>query len=221
MNKFFRLFASPILAVVLLFTFGTSMAIATFIENDFGTSTAWKIIYDAWWFELVMLGLGICFIMNIFKYSLWRLEKWALLMFHLAFIIILLGASITRYASYGGIMRIREGKSSNMIISDNNYLHVHLSDGTTTKTIRKRLEFSPISNNDFELNDEFNGFRIFHGRLCLLLPDWRHSWDRFVVFAPYLRAGRAQGNITWVSSPRCHRQGIIHIYIYLYIRLTK
>lgn len=160
MNKFFRLFASPILAVVLLFTFGTSMAIATFIENDFGTSTAWKIIYDAWWFELVMLGLGICFIMNIFKYNLWRLEKWALLMFHLAFIIILLGASITRYASYGGIMRIREGKSSNMIISDNNYLHVHLSDGTTTKTIRKRLEFSPISNNDFELNDEFNGLPV-------------------------------------------------------------
>ncbi len=156
MNKLLRFFSSPILAVLFLFTFAVSMAVATFIENDFGTATAWKLIYDAWWFELVMLGLGICFVMNIYKYKLWRLEKWALLMFHLAFIVILIGASITRYASYGGVMRIREGASSNIIVSDNNYLHVHLSDGTTTKTIKKQLNFSPLSDNDFSITTEFN-----------------------------------------------------------------
>ncbi|WP_235835853.1 cytochrome c biogenesis protein CcsA [Cognatitamlana onchidii] len=157
MNRLFKFFSSPILAVVLLFVFGLAMALATFIENDFGTTTAWKLIYDAWWFEMVMLGLGICFIMNIYKYKLWRIEKWALLTFHLAFIVILLGAGITRYASYGGIMRIREGAASNLIISDQNYLHVHLSDGHTAKTIRKKIEFSPISNNYFEIVDEFKG----------------------------------------------------------------
>jgi len=134
MNKLVRLFSSSKLAVLLLFVFALSMAIATFVENDYGTATAWKMIYDAWWFELVMLGLGISFIMSIFKYKLWRLEKWALLMFHLAFIIILLGAGITRYASYGGIMRIREGASSNIIISDTNYLHIHL-EPTSTKLV--------------------------------------------------------------------------------------
>ncbi|WP_298500049.1 cytochrome c biogenesis protein CcsA [uncultured Algibacter sp.] len=156
MNKILRLFASPILAVLCLFIFAVSMAVATFVENDYGTATAWKIIYDAWWFEVVMLGLGISFIMSIFKYKLWRIEKWALLTFHLAFIIILLGAGITRYASYGGIMRIREGASSNVIISDNNYLHIHLSDGTTNKIVKKQLSFSPISNNDFSINTDFN-----------------------------------------------------------------
>ncbi len=156
MNKLLRLFSSPILAVLFLFTFAISMAVATFIENDFGTATAWKLIYDAWWFELVMLGLGFCFIMNIYKYKLWRLEKWALLMFHLAFIVILVGASITRYASYGGVMRIREGASSNIIVSNNNYLRVHLSDGTTTKIIKKQLNFSPLSDNDFSITTEFN-----------------------------------------------------------------
>ncbi|WP_298754613.1 cytochrome c biogenesis protein CcsA [uncultured Psychroserpens sp.] len=156
MNKLFRLLASPIIAVLLLFTFAIAMAVATFIENDFGTATAWKLIYDAWWFELVMVGLGICFIMNTFKYKLWRLEKWPLLMFHLAFVIILIGASITRYNSYGGIMRIREGASSNVIISDANFLHVHLTDGNTTKTVRKQLNFSPLSTNDFSIQTEFN-----------------------------------------------------------------
>lgn len=160
MNKIARIFASPILAVICLFGFAISMAVATFIENDYGTATAWKLIYDAWWFELVMIGLGLCFVMSIFKYKLWRKEKWALLMFHLAFIVILLGAGITRYASYGGIMRIREGASSNTIISDNNYLHVHISNGTQTKVLRKRLDFSPLSNNNFSIETEFENTPI-------------------------------------------------------------
>lgn len=160
MNKITRIFASPILAVLCLFTFAASMAIATFIENDYGTATAWKLIYDSWWFELVMIGLGVCFVMSIFKYKLWRKEKWSLLMFHLAFIIILLGAGITRYASYGGIMRIREGASSNIVISDNNYLHVHITNGKQIKTLRKRIDFSPLSSNNFNIETEFENTTI-------------------------------------------------------------
>ncbi|TBN06900.1 cytochrome C biogenesis protein [Hyunsoonleella flava] len=136
------------------------MAVATFIENDYGTATAWKLIYDAWWFELVMIGLGLCFVMSIFKYKLWRKEKWALLMFHLAFIVILLGAGITRYASYGGIMRVREGASSNTVISDNNYLHAHISNGKQTKTLRKQVDFSPLSNNNFSIETDFENTPI-------------------------------------------------------------
>ncbi len=160
MHKLIRFFSSSILAILLLFTFALAMAVATFVENDFGTATAWQLIYDAWWFELVMLGLGICFIMNIYKYKLWKLNKWPLLMFHLAFIVILIGASITRYASYGGIMRIREGAASNVIISDSNYLHIHLTSGEHTKTVRKPINFSPLSDNDFSITTEFNNAPI-------------------------------------------------------------
>ena len=160
MNKLYRFLSSSSLAVLLLFVFGTAMAIATFVENDYGTATAWKVIYDAWWFEMVMVGLGLAFFLNTFKYKLWRKEKWALLLFHLAFIIILLGAGITRYSSYGGIMRIREGASSNLIISDANYLTAKISNGTETRVIRKKIEFSPISNNDFILNTDIKGTAI-------------------------------------------------------------
>ncbi|WP_254712491.1 cytochrome c biogenesis protein CcsA [Polaribacter pectinis] len=156
MNKFNRFLSSPKLAVLLLFTFAFSMALATFIENDYGTATAWKIIYNAWWFEMVMVGLGISFLMNIFKYKLLRKEKWAILLFHISFIIILIGAGITRYVSEGGIMRIREGASSNVIISSTNYLHIHLSDGKTSKSVRKQVNFSPISDNSFTINTDFN-----------------------------------------------------------------
>ncbi len=160
MNRLYRIFSSSSLAVLLLLIYAISMAVATFVENDYGTATAWKVIYNAWWFEMLMVGLGLSFFLNTFKYKLWRKEKWALLLFHLAFIVILLGAGITRYASYGGIMRIREGANSNIIISESNYLTAKISDGTTTKVIRKKIAFSPISNNDFTLNTTIKGASV-------------------------------------------------------------
>ncbi|MGI9527149.1 MAG: cytochrome c biogenesis protein CcsA, partial [Weeksellaceae bacterium] len=102
-----RIFSSSSLALVLLLVFAIAMAVATFVENDFGTEAAWVSIYDAWWFELVMGGLALCFLANIYKYRLYKKEKWPILVFHIAFIIIIIGAAITRYSSYGGVMRIR------------------------------------------------------------------------------------------------------------------
>src|SRR5690554_2701604 len=154
MKILYRIFSSPVLALVLLLIFAVAMATATFIENDFGTETAWIQVYDAFWFELVMVGLALCFLASTFKYNLWRKGKWAVLLFHLSFILIIIGAGITRYHSYGGIMRIREGEKSSTIISDQNYLQAHISDGSKTRHIQKKLEFSPLSKNDFTIDTD-------------------------------------------------------------------
>jgi len=157
MSRLFRFFSSPVLALVLLLLFAGAMGTATFIENDFGMATSWKLVYNALWFELVMLGLGICFLVNIPKYRLWRKEKWAVLLFHLAFFLILIGAGITRYHSESGIMRIREGGQSNHIISDANYLSVRINSNEGTKVLKKKLELSSKGDNGFEINDSYNG----------------------------------------------------------------
>ncbi|MEO5788680.1 cytochrome c biogenesis protein CcsA [Gelidibacter sp.] len=154
MKSIYRFFSSSTLALLLLLIFAVAMATATFMENDYGTDTAWIKIYDALWFELVMVGLALCFLANTFKYNLWRKEKWAVLLFHLAFIIIVIGAGITRYDSYGGIMRIREGQSSNTIISDKNYLQVHISNGNKTRHLQKKKEFSPLNDNSFTIKTD-------------------------------------------------------------------
>jgi hypothetical protein len=57
MNKIFRIIFSPSLAVFLLFAFAFAMAAATFIENDYGTQTARTVVYNTWWFEMIMLLL--------------------------------------------------------------------------------------------------------------------------------------------------------------------
>lgn len=48
--------------------FAASIAFATFVENDFGTSAAQKIIFKSWWFELLLILFGLSILVNIFKF---------------------------------------------------------------------------------------------------------------------------------------------------------
>ena len=114
---------------VLLLVYALSMAMATFVENDYGTPVAKALIYDCWWFELVMLILVLNFIGNIKRYRLFQRKKLSLLVFHLAFIIIFIGGAITRYVSFDGSMHIREGDSSNEIVSNATYFKVQIGKG--------------------------------------------------------------------------------------------
>ncbi len=113
--------------------FATAMAIATFIENDYGTQTAKALVYHTWWFEMIMLVFVVNFMGNIKKYKLYKKDKLSILVFHLAFILIILGAGITRYISFEGIMPIYEGQTTDIMLSDRAYLKVHIDDGKDQK----------------------------------------------------------------------------------------
>ena len=43
------------MAVIMLFSFGMIVGVATFIENDYGTQTAQALVYQAKWFEFFLL----------------------------------------------------------------------------------------------------------------------------------------------------------------------
>ncbi len=117
---------------VLLLLFGLTMAAGTFVENDYNTATAKALIYDATWFEILMLWLIILFARNIKTYRLTRRAKWPILIFHLAFIFMFLGGAITRYTSFEAQMPIKEGETTNEMISDMTYVKLQLSDGKQT-----------------------------------------------------------------------------------------
>lgn len=126
MKKLISILVSTKTMAVLLLVYAVAMAYATFLENDYGTPTAKALIYEAKWFELVMLLLIVNFIGNISKYRLWKREKWPLLVFHLSFVLIFIGGAITRYISYEGQMHIREGETSNEIITDKNFFKIQI-----------------------------------------------------------------------------------------------
>ena len=145
---------------VLFLTFAIAMGIGTFIESKYNTDTARILIYNTWWFEAIMVFFMINFFGNIKRYQLLKKEKWATLLLHVAFIFILLGAFITRYISYEGMMPIREGAAENQIYSDKTFLTV-FADGEykgemKRRTFEKSLLFSPVTNNDFTLTGKFD-----------------------------------------------------------------
>ena len=138
------------------------MGVATFIENDFGTQTSKALVYNAWWFELIMAFFIINFFGNIFRYKLLRKEKWAVLMFHLSFLFILIGAGVTRYIGYEGIMLISEGETTSEFLSETTYLNVTVDDGENQRTpnIEKSLLLSAWGENNVEFESNFKTQKI-------------------------------------------------------------
>ncbi len=122
---------------VLLLLYGIAMAVATFVENDYDTSTAKTLIYNSIWFEILMLWLILLFASNIKTYRLTRRDKWPLLIFHLAFIFMFIGGAVTRYISFEGQMPIKENQTTNEIISDLTYFKLVVTDGEKTLSYDK------------------------------------------------------------------------------------
>ena len=126
LDKFIAFLFSMRLMAILILLFFVAIGYATFIENDFGTQTAKALIYNTTWFELIIVLLSVNMIANINRYKLWRKEKWPVLLFHISFIMIVIGAGITRYVSFEGMMSIREGEQSNLIVSDRTFLQINV-----------------------------------------------------------------------------------------------
>ena len=155
LKRIFNFLLSVKLASLLIIVFAAVIGVATFIENDFGRVSAKALIYSKWWFELILFILLINLIYNLKRYNLFRKEKLAVLTFHLAFIIILIGSAITRYHSFEGMMHIREGEESNIIVSDDVFLQVRVDDRKLQLEYDKKLFLSAISNNKFSLPLDF------------------------------------------------------------------
>ena len=180
MKKLYNILFSTRLTGVLFLAFAASMGIATFIENDYGTQSSKALVYNTWWFELIMLIFVINFIGNVFKYRLFRKEKFSVLLFHLAFILILVGAGITRYISYEAIMPIKEGETTNLMLSEKTYFSVTVDDGKVQKgPVEKiyyfahepssEIRFIPLvsrflnfirGGNSFSINTDFKGNQV-------------------------------------------------------------
>ncbi|WP_372751206.1 cytochrome c biogenesis protein CcsA [Labilibaculum sp.] len=154
MKKFLNFLFSMQMMGVLIILFAFSIGIATFIENDFGTPAARALVYDAWWFELMLLLLAINLVVNIFRYDLYRKEKWSIFLFHAAFIIIFIGSGVTRYMGYEGNMHIREGQSSNQITSMSSYIDVKAQANGKVSELSQKLSISSVKKTHF--NDDLN-----------------------------------------------------------------
>lgn len=166
LKKIASVLFSTRLTGILFIVFAVAMAVGTFLDMQQTTSPtpySRTLVYNAWWFEAIMVLFAINFIGNIFRYRLLRKEKWATLLIHLSFIFILLGAFITRYIGYEGVIAIREGETENKMLSEKVYLTTLIDgdfkiDGVPQRRKHtKSLLLSERLNNSFTINTDYNG----------------------------------------------------------------
>ena len=169
MNTLKKILFSNRLTGVLFIVFAVAMAIGTFMDAGQETSPTpltRNLIYNAWWFEAIMLLFVINFIGNIFKYNLLNKRKLPVLVLHLSWVFILVGAFVTRYISYEGVMSIREGATESSFLSEKTYLTVYIDgdyevDGQLMRRVEEeRVDFSPRMENNFLLKTEYGGSPI-------------------------------------------------------------
>lgn len=160
-NKIAAVIFSTRIMAVLFVVFSIAMALGTFIESWYTIETARVLIYNTWWFEGIMVFFVITFAGNIYRYKLHHREKWSSLLLHLSFVLILVGAFVTRYISYEGIMPIREGETTSAFLSEKTYLTAYLDgeiDGEPRRrVIEEAVLLAPETDNDISINTDYNG----------------------------------------------------------------
>lgn len=133
-----------------ILVFAISIGAATFIENDYGTSAAQKLVYKAAWFEILLALFSVTLLVNVIKYRMLQNKKWANFLFHIAMVIIIIGAGITRYFSFEGVMHIREGGTSNFIYSSDAYLNFEAKTEGQKFLFEAPILVSSLGANDFD-----------------------------------------------------------------------
>ena len=140
--------------------FAVSIGVATFIENDYGTIAAKATVFNSWWLEFCLFLLISIFIFNIYKYKLLAFNKLPVLFFHLSFILIIIGAAITRFTGEEGMMRIREGSFNKQFVSETTFLDFKIHNNKSEYVGKKPILLSTISNNDFSIPINFDNNKI-------------------------------------------------------------
>ncbi len=143
--------------VVLMLIFAFSIGYATIVENDYGTMTAKAEIYNAQWFNVLLGLLAINLIYNIIHFKMYTLKKAPIFIFHIAFLVILFGAAVTRYMGYEGIMHIRNGMIASSMMSSDPYFDVEAKVGDKVVSYSKIAYLSKRLNNDLEASLDVAG----------------------------------------------------------------
>ncbi len=146
----------------LLLFLAAVLGVATFIENDFGTNASKALVYNAWWLEVVFALLAINMLGNLIKFKSFNVKKLPALAFHLSFLLIIVGAAVTRYVGYEGMMHIREGESSSTILSSDQYINVRVTADNYEDEDEAHVLYSVVSPHEYAAS-----FATPQGRLRL------------------------------------------------------
>lgn len=158
--KIVKLFCSVYVTVALLALYGILCAVATFIEADaaYGTSAAQDLIYRTAFFNIVHFLLLANLIGVFVLRKFWKTKKYYSMILHISFIVILIGAAITRFYGFEGLMHIREGSSVDSISTLDEYINIGAVVDGEFYSYKFPVRFNSVT------QTRFNEVIPFHGK---------------------------------------------------------
>jgi cytochrome c-type biogenesis protein CcsB len=172
MMKYLKFLFSPMLMGFLFLAFAMSMAVATFIENDFGSPVAYSMVYGTKWFELILFLLAVNLIGQLIIYKLFRRAKLPTALFHLSFLLLIIGAGITRYFGWEGTMHIREGEEQTECYTADKYIvcSVKEADGSVASVRSDKYSLTSVSADEYKKVIKING-NDYNLTLAKIIPN--------------------------------------------------
>jgi cytochrome c-type biogenesis protein CcsB len=150
---------SPILMGILFLLFAAAMAAATIIENDYGSSVAYDMVYNTKWFELILLLLAVNLVGRLVVLKLYRKEKITVFLFHISFLLMIAGAAITRYLGWEGTIHIREGEEQNTCYTGQKFIGYSVTDeaGKVTDSNSSEYSMTSVSADEYKQSVKIGG----------------------------------------------------------------
>ncbi|QOY55678.1 cytochrome c biogenesis protein CcsA [Candidatus Sulfurimonas marisnigri] len=170
MKQLLSVFSSMKTMVIMMLIFAFSVGYATFVENDYGTITAKADIYNARWFEVLLTLLAVNLMLNMYKFNMFSIKKAPIFIFHLSFLIIIIGAAITRFYGFEGTMHIREGSTASTMESKDTYFNITATAGKDKATSSDSVYLSKKSTNSLSSTLSVGGKNV-HVELIDYIPD--------------------------------------------------
>lgn len=167
MRKSLELFGSYITMGVIMIVLAFAVGFATVVEKKFGVEASWGLVYGAWWFNFLWLLLSLNLLVALFTRSRFSRARVGVFLFHLAFLVIIVGAAITRFTGTAGVLHLREGIPMQSYVSEEPYLQV--ADSAGNILFEQQLNFGKYSNNRFkqQLRTSYGPFSL---RLVRVIP---------------------------------------------------
>ncbi|HER07918.1 MAG TPA: cytochrome C biogenesis protein [Bacteroides sp.] len=158
-KKFSFLFSMSFMGVLMVVLI-VVLALSTFVESAYDTETAWAVSYGTHWFEFLLLLIAVNLTGVMIRYQFFTKKKITVLTFHIAFILILAGAAVTRFISYEGVMHIRENDAAGSMLSDNTYIRVELESGGQRAESIEEVKLSELTPRDYRHRTGIGGERV-------------------------------------------------------------
>ena len=162
--KFNKYFFTIKVSLFLLFLYAFLIALATFVENSFGTPVARYYIYNTRFFDILNFLLIINGIGVLLKYKTLSIKKITISFFHLGFVVVIIGAGITRFYGQEGILHLRENEQKDYFLSQKSYVNISFYTNDYVYKNSFPVEFNYLSDNNFNKELKF-GESIFKIKL--------------------------------------------------------